>query len=58
MCPYYEEKWKHCNFNDKAQSDKDRENYCLSNNWRDCYDYKRTDFETRVAKKLRPNPYL
>jgi len=58
MCPYYDEKYKYCNIYGKSQSEKDRNNSCLTNNWRDCYYYKSSNLDVRVNKKMRSNPDL
>jgi len=56
MCPYYDEKYQSCNIQGKYQ--KDRENSCLTNNWRSCYYYKSSSTDVKVSKKLRSNPDL
>jgi len=59
MCPYYEEKYKQCNFIGKMQEGYQKENYCLNaNNWRKCAIYEKRSRDERVSKRLRPNPDL
>jgi len=59
MCPYYDEKYKQCNFYGKSQDQNTRDYYCLTNdNWRRCANYDRRTFDEKVQKKLRSNPDL
>jgi len=59
MCPYYDEKYKQCNFYGTTQEGYGKENYCLStDNWRRCANYDRKSLEEKLSKRLRPNPDL
>jgi len=59
-CPYYKGEYKRCNISDTHQdNDYNRNNYCLSSdNWKRCANYTGASRDTKIAKKLRPNPDL
>jgi len=59
MCPYYDEKYKQCNFFNTSQEGYQKENYCLSNdNWKRCANYEKRNYDEKASKRLRPNPEL
>jgi len=59
MCPYYDERYKTCNFYGSTQEGYQKEHYCLSGNeWKRCENYRNRSLDDKVNKRLRPNPEL
>ena len=59
MCPYYKGEYKTCNIYDSTQEEYQRVTYCMTSSyWKQCANYYKASFETKMAKKLRPNPDL
>ena len=59
LCPYYNGDYKKCNLYDTSQSEGQRQSYCVTNtDWKRCANYEGASFDSKLNKKLRPNPYL
>ena len=60
MCPYYNGDYKQCNlYGTFQESDSQRQSNCMSSsNWKNCPNYSKSSFDLKLAKKLRPDPYL
>jgi hypothetical protein len=57
-CPYYDREYKKCNISGYSQDDSQRNQYCLTDNWRRCPNYDKSSYDEKLSKKLRTNPDL
>ena len=58
MCPYYDERYKSCNFF-SGQDDSQRQSYCMTDsNWRQCANYYNRTLEEKIKHQRRTNPDL